>query len=97
EAPLFDEIAAEAGEAPAIGYFNIRERAGWSAEGGAATPKMAALLAEAALDLPPTATVTIRSEGTCLVYGRDDVALDAARQLAARLDVTLLLSRPDEV
>src|SRR3546814_18030733 len=39
----------------------------------------------------------MRSEGTCLVYGRDETALEAARQLAGRLDVTLLLTRPGDV
>jgi len=98
EAPLFDQTADDADSATAVGYTNIRERAGWSAEGGkAAMPKIAALLAEAALDVPPARTVTLASEGTCLVYGRDETAIEAARQLAGRLDVTLLLSEPGEV
>ena len=97
ESPLFDETAGEFEEGAALGYLNIREKAGWSKEGGVATPKIAALLAEAALDMPPTPAVTMVSEGVCLVYGKDEVALDAARQLATRLDVTLLLSRPGDV
>ncbi|MCK5274876.1 MAG: 4Fe-4S ferredoxin, partial [Alphaproteobacteria bacterium] len=83
EAPLFDEVAGEAGEGgAALGHVNIRERAGWSADGRHATAKIAALLAEAATDIPPTPTVTMASDGVCLVYGRDEVALEAARQLA---------------
>ncbi|MDH5558405.1 MAG: 4Fe-4S binding protein, partial [Alphaproteobacteria bacterium] len=98
EAPLFDEIADEVGgAAAALGHVNIRERAGWSADGAKATPKIAALLAEAALDMPPTPTVTMASEGVCLVYGRDETALAAAQQLAGRLDVTLLLDRPGDI
>lgn len=98
EAPLFDEVAGEAGEdGAALGHVNIRERAGWSADGAKATAKIAALLAEAATDIPPTPTVTMASDGVCLVYGRDEVALEAARQLAGRLDVTLLLDRPGDI
>ena len=97
EAPLFGEIAAQAAAETDLRFVNIREHAGWSNEGAAATPKIAALLAEAALDLPPTPTVTMRSDGVCLVYGRDETAIAAAQQLAGRLDVTVLLSDPQEV
>jgi len=97
EAPLFQEVQSQRPDAPEVSFTNIRERAGWSEEGGRATAKIAALLAEAALDIPPVPTVTMTSEGACLVYGRDEVAVDAARQLAGRLDVTLLLTRPGEI
>jgi len=97
EAPLFGEIAGEIEDGAALGHVNIRERAGWSEDGAKATPKIAALLAEAAMDIPPTPTVTMTSDGVCLVYGRDEVALEAARQLAGRLDVTLLLDRPGDL
>jgi ferredoxin len=97
EAPLFGEVKDATRPDAAIGYVNIRERAGWSAEGEAALPKIAALLAEAALDMPHTATVALKSQGVCLVYGRDEAAIEAAKQLAGRLDVTLLLSRPASV
>lgn len=105
EAPLFSEIAAEAraaegdeaGEGPALAFVNIRERAGWSDEAAQATPKIAALLAEAAVEVPPTRSVELKSEGVCLVYGRDEQALEAAKQLAGRLEVTVLLDRPGEI
>ena len=97
EAPLFDEIRAETDADTEITYVNIRERAGWSAQGSDAAPKIAALLAEAALEIPPAPTVAYKSEGVCLVYGRDETAIDAARQLAGRLSVTVLLSKPDEL
>ncbi len=97
EAPLFTEVLGEAPDAPDVAFANIRERAGWSEEGGKATAKIAALLAEAALDIPPAPTVTMTSAGGCLVYGRDESAIDAARQLAGRLDVTVLLTKPDAV
>ncbi|UCH72617.1 MAG: 4Fe-4S dicluster domain-containing protein [Rhodospirillales bacterium] len=97
EAPLFHEIASEIADGAALGAVNIRETAGWSEDGAAATPKIAALLAEAAVEIPPTPVVTMESGGVCLVYGNDEVALAAAQQLNARLDVTLLLSRPGEL
>jgi ferredoxin len=97
EAPLFEETRAEFGPDTAVGYTNIRERAGWAEQGAAALPKIAALVAEATLDVPPTPSVSLASQGRCLVYGRDQEALEAARQLASRLSVTLLLSDPDEV
>ncbi len=97
EAPLFEETRAEFGPETAVGYSNIRERAGWAADGRAALPKIAALLAEAALEVPPTSTVTLKSAGACLVYGRDEAAIEAAKQLAPRLSVTVILTRPKEV
>ena len=101
EAPLFLEIAAEIAAARGtqtdIAFANIRERAGWSDEGKDATAKIAALLAEATLEIEPAPAVIMKSEGACLVYGRDELTLDAARQLAGRLDVTVLLDRPGEI
>jgi ferredoxin len=100
EAPLFSEAAGElAGPAGAaeIAFANIRETAGWSSEGAAAGPKMAALLAAAAEPMPATPLLSLESEGTALVYGSDERAIEAARLLADRLDVTVLLSRPGVV
>ncbi len=92
EAPLFEETKDELGPDTHIAYTNIRERAGWSEEGSRATAKMAALLAEAALDIPATPSVTMASVGQCLIYGIGQQAMDAARQLSSRLSVTLLLT-----
>jgi len=97
EAPLFAETAAGR-EAPArIRYANIRERAGWSEAARNATPKILALLEEAQLEAPLNATVTLRSEGAVLVYGDDAQAVEAARQLAGRMDVTCLLKRAEAI
>jgi ferredoxin len=96
EAPLFRELAEEAGAANALGFTNIRERAGWT-EGGLATAKMAALLADALQSSKPARLKTIESDGLCIVYGAGQSALDAARMLSARLSVTLVLSAADEV
>lgn len=97
EAPFFQELLAERPDAPDAAFVNIREYAGWSDEGQTAMPKVAALLAEAALEAPPAPTVSMASEGACLVYGKDGTAIDAARQLLGRLDVTVLLADPDDV
>src|SRR5215831_13877949 len=77
EAPLFSETAGEIeGAAPVeMAFANIREAAGWSKEGAAAGPKMAALIAAAAEPMPETPVVSLESEGTALVYGRDERAI----------------------
>lgn len=101
EAPLFLE-AAEAFDdaAPDLRFCNIREKAGWCAEkpGGASrdlTAKMAALLAEATLDIPDAQSVSLESEGELLIVGPAEAAIDAARKLAERLDVTVLITGDD--
>ncbi|GLR79367.1 4Fe-4S dicluster domain-containing protein [Azospirillum oryzae] len=97
EAPLFSEVAAEVAPDTSLTFTNIRERAGWSDEGELALPKIAALLAEAALPIPPTGALTLTSQGTCLVYGNDERAIEAGRELAKRLDVTVLLTSPKDI
>ena len=97
KAPLFREVAEELGAEDRVAFVNIRETAGWSAQGAAAGPKMAALLAAAAEAMPAPANVSFESQGVALVYGRDEAAIEAGRRLADHLDVTVLLSRPGEV
>lgn len=92
EAPLFAEEAEAAGAMAPVSFVNVREHAGWSAEAAATGPKMAALLAAAAVSAPPVPLVPFRSEGTTLVLGRDAVALAAAERLRDRLDLTVLLT-----
>jgi ferredoxin len=96
EAPLFGEIAEEAGIEELPGFTNIRERAGWC-DGGPATAKMAALIAETAHEDRPARLKTIESDGLCLVYGTGQAAFDAARSLGSRLSVTLVLSDAEDV
>jgi len=97
EAPLFRELQEAQYPDAALSFVNIRERPVWSAAAGEATPKIAALLAEAAVEIPPVPALTMRSEGACIVYGHDETAVEAVRQLNGRLDVTLLLTGRDEV
>ena len=96
EAPVFAEVADEHGAGGRVSFFNIREAAGWSAESASALPKMAALIAEAALPVPASRALTLTSEGTCLVYGRGQVALDAAGRLSDHLSVTCMLIDPED-
>jgi ferredoxin len=95
EAPLFREIARQ-GDAD-VAFVNLRETAGWSSDAVNAGPKMAALAAAAAEPSPAAACVTLESQGIVLVYGRDESALEAARLLADHLEVTLLITRPDNM
>lgn len=72
-------------------FVDIRDRAGWTDDTRDATPKMAALIAEAALAAPVQKTFDVVSEGTCLIVGTGDDARTAAEKLAGVLAVTLLL------
>lgn len=93
EAPLFREVAEEkAGTGTTLRFTNIRENAGWCEAKGASLPKMAALLAEAAHTSKPADSMTLRSDGVCLVYGPAEAALAAAGKLKAHLDVTVLVT-----
>ncbi len=96
EAPLFAEIAAEAGADDRVSFTNIRERAGWCSTPDAAGAKIAALLADAAYVAKPTGLTTLTSEGVCLMIGAGQQALDAAEKLAQRMSVTLILTSVDD-
>lgn len=97
ESPLFDEQREELGSKTPVTYVNIRETAGWSSEAADATPKIAALIAAAAVPAPTLPAVSMSSQGIALIYGRDERAIAAARQLSSRLDVTIMLDRPLDV
>ncbi|EHL96037.1 4Fe-4S binding domain protein [Acetobacteraceae bacterium AT-5844] len=97
EAPLFRQEAEAAGHTGPLDFVNIREQAGWSDEGRKAGPKMAALLAAAAVPMPPTPLVPLVSEGVTLILGRDATALRLAEKLKGALDLTVLLTGEEEV
>jgi ferredoxin len=97
EAPLFAQEAEAAGYAGSLSFADIRESAGWSDEGAKAGAKMAALLAAAAVPMPPTPLVGLESKGVTLLLGRDGVALAAAEALKDRLDLTVLLTGTEPV
>lgn len=91
ESALFGELAA--GAQAQVRFVNVREQAGWSAEGGQSTPKIAALIAAAMLpDAEPAPSVEFRSGGQLLVVGPAAAALDWAERLAGRLEVSVLVT-----
>jgi len=94
EAPLFTELATLAESKSELRFFNIREAAGWSEEGRQATPKIAALIAAAALPEPdPVPRVDYKSGGQVLVIGPSGAALDWAGRLAGQLEPSVLITR----
>lgn len=92
EAPRFLERKEDLKNETAITFVNIRETAGWSDQARDATPKIAALLKHAALAVTPAPVVSLKSAGVTLICGTDERAIEAARRLAGRLDVTVLLA-----
>ncbi len=91
EAPIFTEAAAEVPGEHALTFVNIRETAGWSKDAKDAGPKMAALLAAAAEPMAEVPYVSLSSEGSALLYGSDERALEAAQLLKEHLDLTVLI------
>ncbi|WP_226688566.1 4Fe-4S binding protein [Ruegeria arenilitoris] len=74
------------------GFVDLRDRAGWSEQSSDATPKMAALAAEALLPQPITPSVDVFSEGTCFIVGAGEVSFDLAARLSDTLAVTVLVT-----
>ncbi|HEX6828647.1 MAG TPA: 4Fe-4S binding protein [Burkholderiales bacterium] len=93
EAALFAEVADAAKFEGEMRFVNIREAAGWSADGDKATPKAAALLAAAALPDPePVPAVSYRSGGQLLIIGQAGAAIQWAERLADSLQVSVLIT-----
>jgi ferredoxin len=97
EQALFSELAQQRAteDVPAvpIRFVNIRETGGWGAQAKQALPKMAALLAAAALPDPdPVPAVEYASAGNLLLIGPSARVLPWARRLGAQLDVSILLT-----
>lgn len=90
ERQTFEDLAAELDAEEPI-FLDIRDRAGWTADTRSTAPKMAALAADALLAAPGARVVDVTSEGTCLILGDTDAALDAAAHLCEILSVTVLL------
>jgi ferredoxin len=59
-----------------------------------ADPITLALQAAAAVPMPDVPFVHIESSGTILVYGRDEIAIEAGELLKEHLDVTVLIMPP---
>ena len=91
EAPLFTEVAAAEAPDVALSFVNIRETAGWTAQAASSGPKMAAMIAAAAVAPAPFGITTLESNGVTLLLGRDAVAIEVADALADQLDLTVLM------
>jgi ferredoxin len=93
ESALFNELATESNAVAPLRFVNIRETAGWGSQAYAALPKMAALLADAALPAAePVPVVNYASQGRVLIIGDADCAFAWAAQLQEQLQVTVLLT-----
>ena len=62
EQRIFQELVDEL-DLPHPAFADLRDRAGWSDDARSKLPKMAALLAEAALDAPAEKSLDVISEG----------------------------------
>lgn len=93
ERALFSELAGQRNSVAPLRFVNIRETGGWGSQARQSLPKMAALLAAAALPQPePVPTVSYDSGGHVLIVGPAGRALPWARRLAAQLEVSVLLT-----
>jgi ferredoxin len=97
QARLFREAAEDLAAPAPLTFVNIRETGGWSKDAAKAGPKAAALIAAAAEQMSPISSVTLESAGVALIYGCDEVAIEAGRRLADRLDITVILTNPGDV
>jgi ferredoxin len=90
EAAFFDELADRLDSPAELRYVNLREYAGWSREGAAAGPKIAALLAIASAPAAtPVAGVDLTSGGSLAIIGPAAAACDWARRLGDKLEVSV--------
>lgn len=93
EQRLFAELALQKKSVAPIRFVNIRETGGWGAESKQALPKIAALLAAAALPDPdPVPEVEYESAGSVLVIGSSERVLPWAKRLNGPLEVSMLLT-----
>ena len=98
EAALFSELAEQARAKAELKFVNVREHGGWGAKPAEATPKIAALVAMAALPEPePVPAVEYKSGGDLLIIGPADAALDWAERLSGQLNVSVLATGPGEL
>jgi ferredoxin len=97
ESPLFTEIAAIEAPDVVLSFANIRETAGWTAEAKSTGPKMAAMIAAAAVTPAPFGVTTLESSGVTLILGRDSAAIEMAEALADQLDLTVLMLPGSEI
>lgn len=97
ESRLLGEAASDSPKVATVRFFNIRERAGWSNDASHATPKIAALIAEAMLPEPaPTTQVSYKSGGQTLIIGPMRDALVIAEALKGAVSVNVLVTSAND-
>jgi ferredoxin len=96
ERALFSELASQKQSVAPLRFVNIRETGGWGAEARQSLPKMAALLAEAALPDPePVPEIDYASGGNVLLIGPSSRVLPWAKRLGGQVEVSMLLTAED--
>jgi ferredoxin len=91
ESRLLGDAASDSPKVSTIRFFNVREKAGWSKEASFATPKLAALIAEAMQPEPqPTTQVSYKSGGQTLIIGSLADAISVADSLKGAVSVSVL-------
>jgi ferredoxin len=93
ERALFSELSEHKQSVAPLTFVNLRESGGWGKEGRQSLPKMAALLAAAALPAPePVPSVAYQSHGHVLVVGPAARVQKWAQRLAGQMEVSMLLT-----
>lgn len=93
ESAHFSKLAQDENASAPIRFVNIREHAGWTKQSKESLPKIAALLADAALPEPdPVPAVRYTSQGNVLIIGAAASALPWANRLCTQLNVSVLLT-----
>ena len=95
EIDFFQDLAEEL-EANEPDFIDLRDRAGWSVDEKSKTPKMAALLADAQMDLNQQKSLDVISHGACFIFGEPEAVLRAAESLKDQLALTLLFENIDD-
>ena len=94
---LTEELQAENAMKASLDLIDLRDRAGWTAEGekeSVIEAKQLALLADATLDRPGTKAREVTSSGTCLIVAKNSSVLSFAETLGEELAVTCVLEQP---
>jgi ferredoxin len=93
ERALFNELATENNSIAPLRFVNLRDGAGLGCTKQLPLPKIAALLAEAALpEADPVPTVSYASQGDLLIIGPPEIALKWAEFLRDQLQVHVLIT-----
>jgi len=95
EIDFFKDLAEEL-EVNEPDFIDLRDRAGWSLDEKSKTPKMAALLADAQMDLNQQKSLDVLSHGACFIFGKPEAVLHAANSLKDQLALTLLFENIDD-